>query len=114
MNQPAPKRSEAEWQPIVQRYRESGLSVSQFARQHGLKISTLGRWVSRFSGVSFTPSKPRLLQVIAKSPPAESATPSKAQGFMLLEVGAFRLRIDAHFDRVLLLDILRTLREASA
>lgn len=51
-----PRSSAAERAQWAQRYFQSGLTQREFALQHGLRLSTLQRWVVQQAGCTSTPA----------------------------------------------------------
>jgi transposase-like protein len=104
MTKPRQHRSRAEWEDLVRRHRESGLSIVKFAAQHGVSDATLGRWIQKINkrNHSVLPSPTALLPVTSTS----SSTKTSA---IILVVGPVRLHLSPGFDRALLTEVLRTL-----
>jgi transposase-like protein len=65
-------RPKAEIEQVVADYEGSGLTQSEYARQHGLKVTTLRYWIYR-RVQSAAPSGPTLMEV--QLPEAATATP---------------------------------------
>ncbi len=53
----SPRRSQAEWQRILERFEASGLTQAAFCREQGLSLSTFGYWKRRL-GEQRRPSEP--------------------------------------------------------
>jgi transposase-like protein len=69
----APRWTQAEARAVVEDLRRSGLSVSQFAAEHGLAVERLYRWRQRLqSGKTSAPRSPRFAEVTVRpsAPPA--------------------------------------------
>jgi len=43
----SPRRSQAEWQHILERFEASGMTQAAFCREQGLSVSTFGYWKRR-------------------------------------------------------------------
>ena len=115
-----PRRSRAEVAQIVSSYSQSGLSRSQFCRQHGLSLSTLNRHcqhalhrdalgsasMNRSLGTAELPlARVELVE--------ESTTHTKQRDPLLVELaGGRRIAVSAGFDAATLTRLIAVLEQA--
>jgi transposase-like protein len=71
-----PRSTAAERAQWVQRYLQSGLAPREFAAQHGLKYSTLQRWVANAPAVAPAFTEVKLPPLLAAGWTAEVVRPS--------------------------------------
>lgn len=81
------RRTEGQWNEILQRYRASGLSSRDFCKREGLSASSLQRWRARSSRTA----APRFVELTPPAP-TESAAPSSWSVELELP-GGTRLRL---------------------
>jgi transposase-like protein len=99
---PTPRRlrsNAAERAHWTRQYRQSGLTQREFARQHGLRLSTLQRWVAQQAHLTTTPPFTEL-----KMPAVSRAAPWAAE--VVREDGA-TLRLAHDVTPALLRQLLR-------
>ena len=114
------RRSRAEVAQIVSSYPQSGLSRTQFCRQHGLSLSTLARYSQRARHRDSLPSAS-----ISKSPCAvelplarvefveKSATHTMQRDPLLVELaGGRRIAVSSGFDAATLTRLIAVLEQA--
>ena len=81
------RESSKVWARRVSAWRSSGLSGGKFARQQGLKESTLYRWGRRVDDESTVPApEATFAQVRVRSPPALRPSPRPASSSAMIEV----------------------------
>ena len=62
------KRSETDWQELIKRQRESGLTIGGFCDREGLTRSMFYKWQRQFRGVKGTKKmKPRFIELEERS-----------------------------------------------
>ena len=92
------------WQERVAEWRASGETAEEFARGRGYAATTLRWWSSRLgreaSAAGFVRLVPRAV--------------APAEGAIVIEVGAARVRVTHGFDAVLLARVVAALREAAS
>lgn len=86
------------------RFRDSGLSQTDFARQHGLKVCTLRRWLTERPAPA--PSRPQSV-VLRELPLHQVLSPGWAVELALPDGRV--LRLQAHTPAALLEHLLRSL-----
>lgn len=91
-----PTPAELRWEPIVRRARQSGVSIRAFAREHGIKESTLSWWNWRFGT---TLDEPTFVEV----------TVSDALRPLRIRVGQVLVEVDRQTDLVLLRQVVEAL-----
>lgn len=102
------RHSRQQMLPILKAYRESGLSVSAFARQRGLEPATLFRWLRLWEETAAPPSLPPPAFVQALPPAVRAPEPAPGRnGYCLHWPDGRRLEVACGFDR----QELRTLWE---
>lgn len=69
------KPTRAEWFAHVEQWRMSGMVKSEYCRQHGINIHSLGYWITRHS--EQTPVAPPLTLIPAKVNPAAKTRPEQ-------------------------------------
>jgi transposase-like protein len=115
-----PRRSRAEVAQIVSSYPQSGLSRSQFCRQHGLSLSTLNRYCqhARHRDAHRSASMSRSLSTV-ELPLArveiveKSATHTKQHDPLLVELaGGRRIAVSSGFDAATLTRLIAVLEQA--
>src|SRR6476620_7222153 len=86
------RRTRAEWQKIVRRWRASGVSAASFAARHGLSPHTLQWWASTLGVIAVDEKKVALVPV--------EITPDivRSGGVVELELGGLRMRVDVGSD----------------
>jgi transposase-like protein len=95
--------SERERRELLAVHAESGLSLSAFAREFGVPLSTIARW-RRARGASHSAAVPRLLPVEVVDGPALARSAIEAFA------GGVTVRVPAEADDALLARIVRALR----
>jgi transposase-like protein len=115
-----PRRSRAEVAQIVSSYSQSGLSRSQFCRQHGLSLSTLNRHCQhvRHRDALRSASMNRSLSAV-EMPLArvefveKSAAHTEQHAPLLIELsGGRRIAVSAGFDAATLTRLIAVLEQA--
>jgi transposase-like protein len=115
-----PRRSRAEVAQIVSSYSQSGLSRSQFCRQHGLSLSSLNRYCqhARHRDVPRSASMNRSLSAVelplARVEFVEKSTAQTEQhASLLIELsGGRRIAVSAGFDAATLIRLIAVLEQA--
>src|SRR5215208_7726439 len=90
------------WAKRVERWRDSGLTLKEFATEIGVNSNTLAGWRWRLGnegGGAETSSEPRFLEIVApagaserSAPPASAMRPA-AEPFELILSGGQRVRV---------------------
>lgn len=123
-DKPLPGQEAEYWREKVNEHKRSGLSQAEFARKHGLKAKTLGRWKSRFEKTK----KKKVTLKTAKAVKKPAATvgnklavaliqQKKASGSALTRkvelkhASGFSIVLDSHTDEAVLKKVLRSLAE---
>jgi hypothetical protein len=97
------------WAKRVERWRDSGLTLKEFASEIGVNANTLAGWrwrlrPERGDEARGTPEPPRFLEIVAAPETTErSAEPAgskkaPAEPFELILSGGHRVRVPAEFD----------------
>ena len=115
-----PRRSRAEVAQIVSSYPQSGLSRSQYCRQHGLSLSTLNRYCQHarhcdaLRSASMSKSLSAVELPLARVEFVEkSATHTKQHDPLLVELaGGRRIAVSSGFDAVTLTRLIAVLEQA--
>jgi transposase-like protein len=115
-----PRRSRAEVAQIVSCYSQSGLSRSQFCRQHGLSLSSLNRHCKYARHRDVLPSALMSMPVSAGELPLarvefveKSATHTEQHEPLLVELaGGRRIAVSAGFDAATLTRLIAVLEQA--
>jgi transposase-like protein len=115
-----PRRSRAEVAQIVSSYPQSGLSRSQFCRQHGLSLSTLNRYCqhARHRDAHRSASMSRSLSAVelplARVELVEKSTAhAKQHAPLLIELtGGRRIAVSSGFDAATLTRLIAVLEQA--
>jgi len=103
---PRDHQKERFWRTMLQRWRQSGLSVRHFCVQHGLAQPSFYAWrrtLAQRDALQFVP-----VRVAADAPPAATTEPTALE---LLLDGPRRLRIGPGFDGPTLQRLLALLAE---
>lgn len=90
----------------VERWRDSGLTLKEFAAEIGVNANTLAGWRWRLGnegGGAGASRVPRFLEIVATRDGERSATPASAmqpaaEPFELVLSGGWRVRIPVQFD----------------
>jgi hypothetical protein len=97
------------WSKRVERWRDSGLTLKEYASEIGVNANTLAGWRWRLRPESghearATPEPPRFLEIVAAPEVTErGAEPGgskhePAEPFELILSGGYRVRVPAEFD----------------
>ena len=108
MTRPATKE---EWEERVREWKESGESAAGFATGKGFSVSSLRNWATQLSSAP-TPRARQWVQLVRKehaTGPVTAAAATRASSSLVVEIGEARVRVEAGFDRVLLVQVLRAL-----
>jgi transposase-like protein len=76
----SPRTNRAQQAQWVQRYLSSGLSRKAFAQEHGVKVSTLDRWLARVGDCVSPSPKPVVFKEVV---PLATAAPSDSPTWSL-------------------------------
>ncbi len=114
------RRSRVEVAQIAASYPQSGLSRSQFCRQHGLSLSTLGKYCPHArlrdapSPATMSKSRSTLESQLARVEFVEkSVTHAEQQNPLLVELaGGRRIAVSVGFDAVTLTRLIAVLEQA--
>ncbi|HNC98216.1 MAG TPA: hypothetical protein PKW90_18935 [Myxococcota bacterium] len=106
------RRSAAQWQLLVQQWRNSGLSKPDFANLHQLHPATFAWWERRLRS-----TVPTFVPVVVQetAPPSRNADADLGQGHrlapppFLLDIGAVRVHVPHGFDPAELRTLVRVL-----
>jgi transposase-like protein len=104
------RRSRHEVEQLVAEYESSGLNRSEFCREHGLALSTLGRYRKRREGQESTRSNPLLAVELSGRPQAAVAASGSALAVVLR--GGRRIEVGRGFDAGALEQLVRVLEGA--
>ncbi len=91
-----------QWRARVAAYRASGLSAVEWCKANGQKTHRLWYWLREFK-------KEQLPQECSEWLPIEVADRSMPETNLSIRVGQATIMVSQGFDRVLLLDVVRTL-----
>jgi hypothetical protein len=97
----AQRRSQEEIQQIVEQFRASGLSQMEYCRQHGVVLSSLGRYLRRNESWG-----QRLVRVKVETPAAPDT------GFVLMRVNGRRIASSWGFAETELARLIRVAENA--
>ena len=90
----ARRRTADEWREIVARWRSSGRSKEDYARELGVSPITLGWWQWKLAGDASVPTvTPRFAEVVVVTPNEPKAAPD-----LVVEIGDLRVRVPSGFD----------------
>ncbi len=104
---------------VVAKWRESGLSMSDYARNNGFKVHRLSYWNQRFplptvrAEKAVVENQPTLLEVRLKPEPSVPIKSNDYAPMELLLVNGMRLKIPSRFDSVSLEQLLWVLERRS-
>jgi hypothetical protein len=101
----APSEAETRWRACVSDWHSSGFSAKRFALSRGINEGTLRWWAKRIE----QRDAPRFVEVVARSTTKPTMTPHSRE--LVVEIGTARIVVSAGFDRALLADLVRVLRE---
>lgn len=113
------RRSRAEVAQIVSSYPQSGLSRTEFCRQHGLSLSTLARYCQHARHRDSLPSATVSMPLIAVELPLarvefveKSATHTMQRDQLLVELaGGRRIAVSSGFDAATLARLIAVLEQ---
>ncbi len=94
-------RPRSEWHRLVHAQLESGLTQTEFARQHGIEVASLRRWRTVFTAANVTACDQSFVELTVPK-----ATP---QGWMTLHFGAASLALGSLPDPQWLAALMREL-----
>ena len=71
------RRTRAEWQAIMKRFKKSGLTVAAFCAQEEISASAFSDWKRKLSvkGVK----KPRFVELTPSTPPLSASLPTRGE-----------------------------------
>ena len=94
-------RPRSEWHRLVHAQVESGLTQTEFARQHGIEVASLRRWRTVFTAATSTASDQSFVEVTMPTP--------TSQAWMTLHFGAASLALSSQPDPHWLAALMREL-----
>lgn len=115
-----PRRSRAEVAQIVSSYPQSGLSRSQFCRQHGVSLSTLNRYwkrarhldAHRQTSMSKSPSAVELPLAQVEFVEKSTANTKQPDPLLVELAGGRRISVSSGFDATTLTRLIAVLEQA--
>lgn len=108
----APKESRSRagsrerWQALLSEFERSNQTAREFCRSKGVSESAFSRWKRQGN------ASPVLRFVPAVRAQGLQSAAATGRGGLVLELAGSRVRIEAGFDRELLVDVVRTLQGA--
>jgi len=90
------------WRGIVAEFEKSGQTAREFCAGRGIAESAFSYWRRR-------EGRPAALRFVPAVRVGQAPAPAARRGGVILEVGGSRIRVESGFDRVLLLEVVRTL-----
>jgi hypothetical protein len=97
----AQHRPRSEWHRLVHAQVESGLTQTEFARQHGIEVASLRRWRTVFAASTATATDQSFVEVTVPT--------ATAQAWMTLHFGAASLALSGLPDPQWLAVLMREL-----
>ena len=104
---PRHRYTAAERREFVLLCRKSGLTQSEFARQHNLKICTLHQWLHRANKLSAPTPEPLFKEVLLPPPP-----PTTGWAAEIIVGNELTLRLGSQFSPQLITQVIRQLRRS--
>ena len=106
------------WQEHLARWRRSGLSQSQYCRQHGLRWHTFHYWRKKLDGITATKaggSRLRLVPLTALEIPREPSNPAPHPAPRLrIHVGSLMVEVEERIDAEILKRLVSALAEVAS
>ena len=104
---PRHRYTAAERREFVSLYRKSGLTQSEFARQHQLNICTLHQWIHRANKLTTPAPEPLFKEVLLPPPP-----PTPGWAAEIIVGNDLTLRLGSQFSPQLIIQVIRQLRRS--
>ena len=87
-----PRRSPEQWQVLVDRQADSGLSALRFCKEHDISYPSFTQWRKRLSSTAAvdaaTPAKPTFIELTKTEQHAPVHSPAQGNWLIELELGA--------------------------
>ena len=95
------KYPKEEKEQFIEEFKNSGLSISSWARKNGLPISTVTRWVSKHDKKSKHSKDVKFIEIKA----------TQSGKTLKMEIGAVNILVDRYTDLELLAKVIKVVNE---